>query len=308
MLKVIGRILFVILLILVIFAGVFFGVTMAKFDGDWKKTITALGAWIFGVPETRYVLVMGVSEDISTPLTDTIMLAGYNPETQKAFLLSIPRDTFIGESQSSAKASQKMNAQYKKCVDVSVTEVEELLGVNIDNYVVVKTSMLVDIVDTIGGVEFDVPIDMKYDDPTQDLHINLKAGMQTINGDKAEQLLRFRHNNDGSSYSYKYGDNDFGRMRTQREFIKATATQVLNFKNVGKINDLIEDVSSNLETDMATDEMLKYVPSLVSFDTNNLVMEQLQGETKTLNKISFFLASDEAKEQVQTLIDNMMSE
>ncbi len=219
MLKVIGRILFVILLILVIFAGVFFGVTMAKFDGDWKKTITALGAWIFGVPETRYVLVMGVSEDISTPLTDTIMLAGYNPETQKAFLLSIPRDTFIGESQSSAKASQKMNAQYKKGVDVSVTEVEELLGVNIDNYVVVKTSMLVDIVDTIGGVEFDVPIDMEYDDPTQDLHINLKAGMQTINGDKAEQLLRFRHNNDGSSYSYKYGDNDFGRMRTQREFI-----------------------------------------------------------------------------------------
>ncbi len=59
---------------------------------------------------------------------------------------------------------------------------------------------------------------------------------------------------------------------------------------------------------MATDEMLKYVPSLVSFDTNNLVMEQLQGETKTLNKISFFLASDEAKEQVQILIDNMMSE
>ena len=168
--------------------------------------------------------------------------------------------------------------------------------------------MLVDIIDTIGGVEFDVPIDMKYDDPTQDLHINLKAGMQTINGDKAEQLLRFRHNNDGSSYSYKYGDNDFGRMRTQREFIKATATQLLNIKNVGKINDLIEDVSSNLETDLTTEEMLTYVPSLVSFNTEDLVMEQLQGETRTLNKISFFLADENVKEQVNVLVDNMMSE
>jgi anionic cell wall polymer biosynthesis LytR-Cps2A-Psr (LCP) family protein len=77
-------------------------------------------------------------------------------------------------------------------------------------------------------------------------------------------------------------------MRTQREFIKATATQVLNIKNVGKINDLIEDISSNLETDLPTEEILKYVPSLISFNTDDLVMEQLQGETRTLNKISFF--------------------
>ena len=307
-LKIIGRILLIFVFIIVILAGVFFGVTMAKYDGDWKKTLTAIGTWFFGEAETRYVLVMGVSEDISTPLTDTIMLAGYNPKTQKAFVLSIPRDTFIGENQNSAKASQKINAQYKKGTDVSVKEVEELVGIDIDNYVVIKTSMLVDIVDTIGGVEFDVPIDMEYDDPTQDLHINLKAGKQTINGDKAEQLLRFRHNNDGSSYSYKYGDNDFGRMRTQREFIKATASQLLNIKNVGKINDLIEDVSSNLETDLTTEEMLTYVPSLISFNTEDLVMEQLQGETRTLNKISFFLANDNAKEQVNVLVNNMMSE
>ena len=307
-LKVIGRILLVFLFIIVILAGAFWGVTMAKYNGDWKKTLTAIGTWILGEPETRFVLIMGVSEDISTPLTDTIMVAGYNPGTQKAFILSIPRDTFIGENQASAKASQKINAQYKKGTDVSIKEVEELLGLEIDNYVVIKTSMLVDIVDTIGGVDFDVPIDMEYDDPTQDLHINLKAGMQRINGDKAEQLLRFRHNNDGSSYSYKYGDNDFGRMRTQREFIKATATQVLNIKNVGKINDLIEDISSNLETDLPTEEMLKYVPSLISFNTDDLVMEQLQGETRTLNKISFFLASEDAKTQVENLVSNMMSE
>ena len=81
-----------------------------------------------------------------------------------------------------------------------------------------------------------------------------------------------------------------------------------DIKNVGKINDLIEDISSNLETDLPTEEMLKYVPSLISFNTDDLVMEQLQGETRTLNKISFFLASEDAKTQVENLVSNMMSE
>ena len=308
MLKVLGRILLVLVFIIVILAGAFWGITIAKYNGDWKKSFTAIANFFFGIPETRYVLIMGVSEDISAPLTDTIMLAGYNPKIQKAFIVSIPRDTFVGEDSKTAKASQKLNAQYKKGAENSVKEVEELLGIDIDNYVVVKTSMLVDIIDTIGGVNFDVPIDMDYDDPTQNLHIHLKAGMQKIDGNKAEQLLRFRHNNDGSSYSYKYGDNDFGRMRTQREFIKTTASQLLNIKNVTKIKELINDVSTNLETDLKTQEMLTYVPNLVSFDTNNLVMEQINGSSQTLNGISFFLASDDAEEQVKDLVNNIMEE
>ena len=66
----------------------------------------------------------------------------------------------------------------------------------------VKTEALIEMVDVIGGVWFDVPIDMVYDDPTQDLHINLKAGYQKLDGDKAEQLLRFRHSNPDSNFFY----------------------------------------------------------------------------------------------------------
>ena len=76
---------------------------------------------------------------------------------------------------------------------------------------------------------------MKYDDPTQDLHIDLKAGVQMIDGEKAEQLLRFRKNNDGTSYPTEYGDNDTGRMRTQREFIMAVMNQTLKPENIFKI-------------------------------------------------------------------------
>lgn len=265
----------VIIIAIVIFAGVIFGMSMALYNGNWKACLADVASNFLGGVETKYVLILGVSEDISTELTDTIMVAGYNPDTGKAFLVSIPRDTYVGNSTSRAKASDKINAQYQQGIEETILAAEEITGLEIDDYIVVKTSMLIEMVDLIGGVDFDVPIDMDYDDPTQDLHIHLSAGMQTLNGDQAEGLLRFRHNNDGSSYPSSYGDNDYGRMRTQREFMKAVATQTLSFGNITKINGIINAVTDNLVTNMSTKELLAYVPKLAVFDTANLVTEQI---------------------------------
>ena len=265
----------VIIIAIVIFAGVIFGMSMALYNGNWKACLADVASNFLGGVETKYVLILGVSEDISTELTDTIMVAGYNPDTGKAFLVSIPRDTYVGNSTSRAKASDKINAQYQQGIEETILAAEEITGLEIDDYIVVKTSMLIEMVDLIGGVDFDVPIDMDYDDPTQDLHIHLSAGMQTLNGDQAEGLLRFRHNNDASSYPSSYGDNDYGRMRTQREFMKAVATQTLSFGNITKINGIINAVTDNLVTNMSTKELLAYVPKLAVFDTANLVTEQI---------------------------------
>ena len=265
----------VIIIAIVIFAGVIFGMSMALYNGNWKACLADVASNFLGGVETKYVLILGVSEDISTELTDTIMVAGYNPDTGKAFLVSIPRDTYVGNSTSRAKASDKINAQYQQGIEETILAAEEITGLEIDDYIVVKTSMLIEMVDLIGGVDFDVPIDMDYDDPTQDLHIHLSAGMQTLNGDQAEGLLRFRHNNDGSSYPSSYGDNDYGRMRTQREFMKSVATQTLSFGNITKINGIINAVTDNLVTNMSTKELLAYVPKLAVFDTANLVTEQI---------------------------------
>ena len=265
----------VIIIAIVIFAGVIFGMSMALYNGNWKACLADVASNFLGGVETKYVLILGVSEDISTELTDTIMVAGYNPDTGKAFLVSIPRDTYVGNSTSRAKASDKINAQYQQGIEETILAAEEITGLEIDDYIVVKTSMLIEMVDIIGAVDFDVPIDMDYDDPTQDLHIHLSAGMQTLNGDQAEGLLRFRHNNDGSSYPSSYGDNDYGRMRTQREFMKAVATQTLSFGNITKINGIINAVTDNLVTNMSTKELLAYVPKLAVFDTANLVTEQI---------------------------------
>ena len=253
---------------------------------------------LLGKVETKYVLILGVSEDIDAELTDTILLAGYNPNSQKSFLVSIPRDTFVGASKSRASTFDKINSKYSKGVNETIKQVENITDIKIDNYIVVKNSMLIEIVDLIGGVDFDVPIDMRYDDPTQDLHINLKKGIQKIDGSKAEQLLRFRHNNDGSSYPESYGDNDEGRMKTTREFIKATAEQVITIGNIPKIKKIINTVSNNLITDLSKDEMISYIVKLAGFDTANLKSDMLPGNSIKLNGLWFFEANSEKSKQL----------
>ena len=227
-----------ILLILFLIIGTVFGTYLYNAKGNLAGAIMNLMKDTIADKDPIFVLIMGVSEDISAELTDTIMLAGFNPETNQAFLLSIPRDTFVGSNEDTAGGFDKINALYQKSPQKTVEAVENLTGVNIDYYITVKTSALVEIVDAVGGVDFDVPINMDYDDDTQDLHIHLKAGQQKIDGEKAEQLVRFRHNNNGTTYSAEYGDNDEGRMRTQREFLKAMATQVVQWNNIDKVKEI----------------------------------------------------------------------
>ena len=207
----------VVLLILIIILASTFVFKLAKNNWDFGKTFTSD---VLGPKDPIFVLVMGVSEDLVVPLTDTMMVIGYNPNEQKAFAISIPRDTFVGANKDTAGGYDKLNALYQTSPEKTQAAVEKILGIDIDYYVVVQNKVVRDVVDALGAVEFNVPIDMDYDDKTQDLHIHLKAGIQSMNGEQVEQLLRFRHNNDGSTYPAEYGVEDYGRMRTQREFVK----------------------------------------------------------------------------------------
>ena len=164
------------------------------------------------------------------------MVCSYNPKTQRASMLSVPRDTFIGKNKSKATGYDKINSIYTNDgAEGTLSAVEKITGMDIPYYVVVNNDVVIELVNNIGGVYFDVPIDMNYDDKTQDLHIHLKSGYQKLDGDHAEQLLRFRHNNNGTSYPSEYGDNDYGRMKTQRDFMMAVAKQTLNIKNITNI-------------------------------------------------------------------------
>ena len=170
---------------------------------------------------------------------------------------------------------------------------------------------MIELVDAIGGVTFNVPIDMVYDDPTQDLHINLKAGEQLLDGDKAEQLVRFRHGNwDPKTKTYptypaEYGDNDLGRMRTQREFIMQVIKQTARVENIFKIGQILDVAKNNLITNIDFDAAKDYIPYIVEFDTANILTATLPGTVPDLsqtNNVSIFVYNKkETKNLVQEL-------
>ena len=299
------KVILAILLIILVMIGGFVSYSTYKNGWGWQGLLaTMMGHDQNTVKELGElkVLLLGVSKDIDTELTDTIIVASYNPKTQTATLLSIPRDTFVGKNKATADSYNKINALYQKGVEKTLDAVNEITGLDIKYYAVIDNHALIDTVDAIGGVDFEVPIDMKYDDPTQDLHINLEAGLQKIDGEKAEQLLRFRHNNNGTSYSSEYGDNDNGRMRTQREFIMETVRQTLQLKNIMKLGELVDIVYKNVETNIKLSNIKDYLPYAIEFNTENIKTGALPGESALINKLYFF---EHSKSQTEKLIQEL---
>ena len=217
-------------------------------------------------------------------------------------MLSIPRDTYIGTNRNKADSYDKINSLYQKGPDKILKEVNEITGLDIKYYVVIETGALVDLVNAIGGVDFDVPIDMDYDDPTQDLHIHLKSGMQKLNGNQAEQVVRFRHNNNGTTYSSEYGNNDIGIMKTQRAFLTQVLKQTINLKNIFKINELIDIAYKNVQTNINVDNAKDYIPYIIEYDISQLQSTTLPGEPEKINGLWFFNYNQkETKQLVEEL-------
>lgn len=300
----------IILLMIALFIGGFLGYSTFKNGWGLKgvlQTVTGQSEEKLKNLEEFKVLILGISEDISAPLTDTIMVASYNPRTQKAVLLSIPRDTFVGKSQVSANSYDKINAVYQKQGAEGVLEdINELTGLKIKYYVTISNNALVELVDEIGGVEFDVPIKMDYDSKKQNLHIHLNKGKQKLNGEQAEGLVRFRHNNNGTSYPSSYGDNDYGRMKTQRDFIKAVAKQTLKLKNITKINELMDITKKNVKTNIKDWSIVKdYIPYAVEFNTENMKTATIPGTSRRIpvkTGLWFFVHNEqETKKLVEEL-------
>ena len=284
---------FILLFIIIIIVGILFYKKVQENGGGIEGVLcTILGQSVEDLEnlEPIEVLLLGISEDLDSKLTDTIIVGTYNPQEQSINMLSIPRDTFIGENKNTAKGSDKINSLYsRKGINSLLETVNKITNKDIKYYAVINNQALINLVDTIGGVYFDVPIDMDYDDPTQNLHIHLKKGYQLINGEKAEQLLRFRHNNDGTSYPSNYGDNDFGRMKTQRDFIEQTVKQTMDIKNILKSKKIIDAVFNNIETNIEKNDLIPYIPKLVEIDTQNITSIQLPGKSDKYNDLWFFI-------------------
>ena len=192
--------------------------------------------------------------------TDTIMVMSLDSINDRANVMSIPRDTM-----SNVKRSvKKINAAYaigakngKGNIDNLKKEVSYLLGFEVDNYVVVNLGAFEEIIDAIGGVTIDVPRNMNYDDPYQDLHIHLEKGVQTLSGKEAIGFVRYRSG---------YAEGDIGRVKAQQLFIEATAKQLASPSTLTKLPKLAEIVLRNMDTDLTNGEILWFAKEAMAID------------------------------------------
>ena len=194
--------------------------------------------------------------------TDTMLLASYDVTNQKATVMSIPRDTMVNVSWDIKRINSVYNwyGGGEKGIQNLYKEISQLVGFEPDYQVIVEWEAVGQIVDAMGGVWFDVPRNMNYDDPYQDLHIHQEKGYRLLSGDDAMQVLRYRHDND---MHYGYPDGDLGRIKTQQAFLSAMVEQLLKIENVTKINQFIEVFQNNVETDLSFQNILWFAQQAV---------------------------------------------
>lgn len=202
------------------------------------------------------ILVFGADE--TSGLTDTIMVVSYDVTNQRATVMSIPRDTLVNSS-ASGVTSKKVNAVYKvngrgeDGIQALKTHVSKLVGFVPDYYVMIDWELVGQMVDAIGGVYFDVPYYMEYDDPLQGLHIHFEKGYQYLDGEAAMELVRWRKNNKG--VATEGGGGDTSRLNVQHQFLKAVLQQTLQLKNVTRIGQLAELFGENVTSDLTIENL-----------------------------------------------------
>ena len=196
-----------------------------------------------------------VGTDMDDGNTDTIMVVSYDTKEQNVNIMSIPRDTMINESWD----IKKINSVYSRTggsVDSLANRIQKLIGFKPDFYVKVDLSMFVKLVDLVGGVEFDVPQDMDYEDQYQSLYIHLKKGVQVLDGEHAMQLVRFR----------RYSEGDIKRVEVQQEFMKALIKECLSIKHWGKIKAYIDLAMENVQTDLEAGSVIWFAANVLGLN------------------------------------------
>ena len=226
-----------------------------------------------------------VATDQSSGNTDTMMVLTYDTVNQTAGLVSLPRDTMIdGVKESDGSHFYKLNSTYAyNGIEGLKEKVSQILGIPIDFYVKVNTKGFVKLVDAVGGIDFNVPVTMNYEDPTQDLYIHFNKGMQWLSGSDALKVVRCRQNSyyDEAAGKWKttpvYADSDIGRTRTQRDLLTAVLKKALSQPQ--KLPTYYDIFLENVQTDLTANDLLYFAEKALSFDfSNSLTTSVLPGD------------------------------
>ncbi len=225
-------------------------------------------------------LIVGTNEN----LTDSIIYGKYNTNTNKLYMMSVPRDTY---STNEYCNGHKINAIYRgKNLQPFIDEIENLLDVNIDYYAIYDITFVKEVVDAIGGVEVYVPQKMFFD---ENGGITLEEGTHVINGEEAELFVRFRSG---------YANADLGRVEAQRNFIKAFIETMLDKENISKIPKVAKIALSNMKTNATTREIMKYINEIKEINIDEIQSITMPNTPKYIDGLSYVLADKEEARRI----------
>ena len=240
-----------------------------------------------GVRRANCATVLICGTDEGGQRTDTMLLLYIDRNAGVLRLLSLPRDTMVNRT----SAVPKLNGAYgangagEEGMDVLMGYVQDLVGYRPDGYMLIDLNCFEDLVNTMGGVRFDVPMDMHYEDPEQDLFIDLKQGMQSLSGEEAMWLVRFR-----SGYTMA----DLDRINVQRSFLSAAMKQWTNPVKLIRAPLALRLVSKHTLTDLDLRNLCWIVTSIALCGTDDLRSDTLPGEPEMVNGGSYYVEDREA--------------
>lgn len=239
-----------------------------------------------------FFTVLVVGRDKVGLNTDTIMLAAFDIATGKLNVLSIPRDTMVNVKRSNKKINAAFAVGGKPNIEELKHEVESVTGVYPDKYAIVAIDGFIEMIDAIGGVTVDVPVNMVYNDPAQDLKINIQKGIRHLDGYDAMGFMRFRST---------YAEGDIGRVKVQQTFVKALVDKMLKPSTLTKIPKLADIVIENVETDLSVGNIVWLAKEALNMNPQEDIKTfLLPGEGGYYKKLSYYFAY---KEQVLEMIN-----
>ncbi len=298
--KLIGRFILTVFVIVFVFSAVFVLVATAlKSQRDKQEAINSESKSDLSTTiADKKINVAILGTDAEEIHSDVNIVVSFDTETGEASFVSVPRDTQVFMSESmmlemqnngrgdyiptkyGTKGECKLCELYayagpEKNNEYVVQALESLLNVDIDHYIQINLNAFKEIVDAVGGVDMYVPMDMYWDmRDTGGPLINLKEGQQHLDGDKAEQLVRFRKG---------YAQQDVGRVSTQQDFILALITKILDSENViGDLTKTINAVYKYVTTDVSLGDCISYLKYISLVDITKISMETIPGEAENM--------------------------
>ena len=221
------------------------------------------------------ILVMGTDVTINADTreknvekgrSDTLMLMHFDPLKNRINLVSIPRDSYV---EIPGYGYNKINAAYVLGgVELAEKTIEKLLGVQIDNYVVINTNGIVKLVNLLGGITVDIEKDLYYVDRAQGLYINLKQGNRKLSGKEAEGFIRFRHDAMG----------DLGRIQRQQQFFSVLSARIANPSSFIKSPFIIGLIRDHVNSNLSLKKFIMLANNARMMPKNNIRSMTLPGE------------------------------